>query len=221
MGRGLWHGFRKLRHLIRQPGLRRLRWCRARLEGRSLYLFARGEQAPPIPTSRVLLTNDKNELGTPRPALHWQLSGMDKHSVEVPVEAVGRDFEKLGIGRVEREPWLMDPSPAWPIDATASNYPLGGYHHMGTTRMSAGPKQGVVNPDCCIHGYENLHVAGSSVFPTGGWANPTLTILALAHRLGEHLIRSLKQPARENPGSVICYDIRGEGFPAASDSNLQ
>jgi len=60
-------------------------------------------------------------------------------------------------------------------------------HHMGTTRMSADAKTGVVDPNCRVHGMENLFVASSSVFPTSGYANPTLTILALALRLGDHL----------------------------------
>jgi choline dehydrogenase-like flavoprotein len=58
---------------------------------------------------------------------------------------------------------------------------------MGTTRMHADPRQGVVDADCRVHGVGNLFVAGSSVFPTGGSANPTLTIIALALRLADHL----------------------------------
>jgi choline dehydrogenase-like flavoprotein len=63
----------------------------------------------------------------------------------------------------------------------------GGYHHMGTTRMSVMPKDGVVNSDCRVHGTDNLYVAGSSVFATCGYANPTFTIGALALRLADHL----------------------------------
>jgi choline dehydrogenase-like flavoprotein len=58
---------------------------------------------------------------------------------------------------------------------------------MGTTRMAADPRQGVVDADCRVHGIDNLYVAGSSVFPTCGAANPTLTIVALALRLADHL----------------------------------
>jgi choline dehydrogenase-like flavoprotein len=58
---------------------------------------------------------------------------------------------------------------------------------MGGTRMSDDPRTGVVDADCRVHGYDNLYVAGSSVFPTGGWANPTLTIIAMALRLADHL----------------------------------
>ena len=58
---------------------------------------------------------------------------------------------------------------------------------MGTTRMHADPRRGVVDADCRVHGIANLYVAGSSVFPTSGAANPTLTIVALALRLAGHL----------------------------------
>ena len=62
-----------------------------------------------------------------------------------------------------------------------------GNHHLGTTRMSSDPRQGVVNADSRIHGVSNLYVAGSSVFPTYGSSNPTLNLIALTLRLGDHL----------------------------------
>ena len=57
--------------------------------------------------------------------------------------------------------------------------------------MSASKAEGVVDANCTVHGIANLHIAGSSVFTTGGWANPTLTLLALAHRLAQHIDRVL------------------------------
>jgi choline dehydrogenase-like flavoprotein len=63
----------------------------------------------------------------------------------------------------------------------------GGYHHMGTTRMSDHAKTGIVNGNCQVFGVNNLYIAGSSVFATSGAANPTLTLVALALRLAEHL----------------------------------
>ena len=68
---------------------------------------------------------------------------------------------------------------------------FGGYHHMGTTRMHDDPRRGVVDRDCRVHLVGNLFVAGSSVFPTGGFANPTLTLVALAARLAHALPRFL------------------------------
>lgn len=66
-------------------------------------------------------------------------------------------------------------------------------HHMGTTRMHIDPRQGVVNEQCRVRGVANLFVAGSSVFPTGGYANPTLTIVALSLRLADHVQQVLQQ----------------------------
>ena len=63
----------------------------------------------------------------------------------------------------------------------------GTFHHMGTTRMHEDPKQGVVDANCKMHGIANLFVAGSSVYTTGGYANPTLTLVALALRLADHI----------------------------------
>ncbi|MBA3891154.1 MAG: hypothetical protein H0X64_11565 [Gemmatimonadaceae bacterium] len=64
---------------------------------------------------------------------------------------------------------------------------------MGTTRMSDDPTQGVVDRDCRVHSVDNLYVAGSSVFPTGGYVNPTLTLTALALRLADHLLAHLSE----------------------------
>ncbi|HXI88019.1 MAG TPA: GMC family oxidoreductase, partial [Parvularculaceae bacterium] len=66
-------------------------------------------------------------------------------------------------------------------------------HHMGTTRMSATPKYGVVDGDCKVHGIENLYIGGSSVYPTGGGCNPTFTIVCLSLRLGDHLANRLQR----------------------------
>jgi choline dehydrogenase-like flavoprotein len=92
--------------------------------------------------------------------------------------------------------WVRDEGLELPYDRTVSNNPIGGYHHMGTTRMAADPRRGVVDGNCRVHGYRNLYIAGSSTFTTAGWANPTFTIVALALRLGEHLEREL-EPTRQ------------------------
>ena len=63
----------------------------------------------------------------------------------------------------------------------------GGAHHMGTTRMDEDPARGVTNGNAKVHHTHNLYVAGSSLFPTCGWSNPTLTIVATSIRLADHL----------------------------------
>jgi choline dehydrogenase-like flavoprotein len=67
---------------------------------------------------------------------------------------------------------------------------LGGFHHMGGTRMATSPARGIVDRNCKVFEQDNLYVAGSSVFPSGGHANPTLTIIQLALRLGDHLVQT-------------------------------
>ena len=64
---------------------------------------------------------------------------------------------------------------------------------MGTTRMHEDPKQGVVDRDARVHGMANLWIAGSSVFPTAGSSNPTLTLVALALRLAARLAREPRE----------------------------
>jgi choline dehydrogenase-like flavoprotein len=66
-----------------------------------------------------------------------------------------------------------------------------GAHHMGTTRMHADPRKGVVDAQCRAHGMSNLSIAGSSVFPAVGFSNPTLTILALALRIADNVRATL------------------------------
>jgi choline dehydrogenase-like flavoprotein len=147
---------------------------------KTTYLEALGEQAP-NPYSRVTLSEKRDALGLNQANLEWRLTELDKRSIRVNTQAVAQEFGRLNLGRVRLMDWLLDESPDWGPDL------IGGCHHMGTTRMSADPKTGVVNSDCRVHGIDNFYVAGSSVFSTGGYMNPTLTIVALALRLADHL----------------------------------
>ena len=75
-----------------------------------------------------------------------------------------------------------------------------GNHHMGSTRMAADAKQGVCDADCRVHGMSNLYIAGSSVYPTTGTVNPTLTLVALAVRMADHLKTRF---ANTQPGETL------------------
>ncbi len=160
----------------------------------ALYLLVRGEQAP-NPDSRVRLSSARDMLGQRRADLDWRLSPIDKRSAHAVTELVGAELARTSLGRITMDGWLRDGSPDWPTgldDGDHHNVLQGGHHHIGTTRMSADPSTGVVDANGKVWGKENLFMAGSSVFPTSGWANPTLTIVALSLRLGAHLAQQVR-----------------------------
>ncbi|XSG85482.1 MAG: FAD-dependent oxidoreductase [Methylohalobius sp. ZOD2] len=189
--RNLWHRYRATRKWIQRRLRKPVERIHYALGRKRVHVMVRAEQAPNA-ASRVTLDQARDALGMPLAKLDWRLSEIDKRSVAELTAQLDADFRRVGIGRLDLADWLREPGSAWPVDPTVSNHPIAGYHHMGTTRMSSDPAHGVVDADCRIHGYANLFVAGSSVFPSGGWANPTLTIVALAHRLADHLIRLRK-----------------------------
>jgi choline dehydrogenase-like flavoprotein len=149
-----------------------------RVSAEPLRLLSRAEQAP-NPESRVTLGPERDALGRRRARLDWRLSPIDRWSVRHTLELIGQEIADAGIGRFELA--LTADASSWPVPVR------GGAHHMGTTRMHDDPRHGVVDRHCRVHGVSNLYVAGSSTFPSVGYANPTLTIVALAIRLSDHV----------------------------------
>ncbi len=148
---------------------------------RAFQLFTRIEQAP-NPNSRITILDEKDELGVPRSHLHWELTPLEKRSIRKIYEIIGKECGKADIARVHMLDYLHDEQDeSWP------SFTGGGWHHMGTTRMSEDPKQGVVDPQCKVHGIDNLYVAGSSCYVTAAAPNPTLTLVALSLRLADHI----------------------------------
>ena len=132
----------------------------------------RGEMSP-ASANRVFLTGERNRAGLFRPSVRCVVDAEDFLSIDRTLRQLGRSLIETGKGRVRID------------NERLYQGVTGGGHMMGTTRMGATPSDSVVDRDCRVHGYENLFVAGSSVFPTGGFANPTLTIVALALRLAD------------------------------------
>ncbi len=130
--------------------------------------------------NRVSLGAARDALGRPVAHVRWRLDDDDVDRMRRTLALFDDAFRRAGIGHVELA--FADERDAWRAALEA------GKHHMGTTRMHPDPARGVVDADCRVHGTRNLYVAGSSVFPSGGFANPTLTIVALALRLAEHLV---------------------------------
>jgi choline dehydrogenase-like flavoprotein len=150
------------------------------IPSRSAILLLDLEQAP-NPESRVTLAVERDALGLRRVQANWQLGEMERRTAARFASFVGAEFARLGIGRCRIEPWLQDDR----LPMTSALHET--YHYIGTTRMADDPSAGVTDRNCAVHGMQNLFVAGSSVFSTAGQANPTLTIVALALRLADHL----------------------------------
>jgi len=131
----------------------------------------------PHPDNRVMLSAEKDAYGKPIPVVRHSATSLDKRSLLEIHRVLGDELRASGFGNLVSDLTECEP---WPINSDAS-------HHMGSTRMGTNPRTSVVDPDCRVHGVPKLYIAGSSVFPTGGYANPTYTIVALAIRLAEHL----------------------------------
>ena len=148
-------------------------------------IFIGFEQAP-NPNSKVYLNNKYDKLGQRQASLNWKLNETDELSINKVTTWLSEIVGVYGLGRINIGPDIKN------IEWTKNNSPIaGGYHHMGTTRMGSNVNESVVDKDCKYHQLNNLYLAGSSVFSTGGSTNPTLTIVALALRLAEHLKKRL------------------------------
>jgi choline dehydrogenase-like flavoprotein len=138
-------------------------------------ILAMAEQVPD-PNSRVRLIHAKDEFGVPMARLDWRLTNQDVDSYARSQDQLA---ERLVAGGYESIDSLVKRNSLPPAL-------LGAHHHMGTTRMSDDRRRGVVDRNSLVHGIDNLYVTGTSVFPTGGYANPTLTAMALALRVARH-----------------------------------
>ena len=145
--------------------------------GRRFYFYRSTVRSEMLPSAsnRVFLTGERNAAGMYRPRVRCVIGAEDFLSVERTLQLLGESLIESRKGRVRI------------LNRRLYRDPIGGGHIMGTTRMGTNRSDSVVDQDCRVHGYHNLFVAGSSVFPTGGYANPTLTIVALSLRLAETL----------------------------------
>lgn len=151
-------------------------------------LVCESEQVP-NPNSQITLSEQRDGLGQRKAKVNWQLAEEDLHTTQVFIKTLGEQLAAHFNTRIRIPEWLSSPYENW----TAQFRDVS--HHMGTTRMSATAKEGVVDKNCRMHALDNLYVAGSSVFTTSGQVNPTLTIVSLALRLADHLKHQLKEGA--------------------------
>lgn len=141
-----------------------------------------GEQAP-LATSRVTLSSRIDVLGMPKLRVDWRYSQSDIESLRGTLDLIAQEVEMAGVGRFEYQRETLEED--------LTRFGAYGGHHIGTTRMGNDERTSVVDRDCQVHSVNNLYIAGSAVFPTSSQANPTLTLLALALRLGDKLGRRL------------------------------
>ena len=144
----------------------------------ALLVHCSSEQMP-NPDSRIGLGRETDAFGLRNVTINWQLTAQDKRGMAAGHRLFGAEIGRAGLGRFQSS--VTDDDINWPIKM------WGNQHNIGTTRMHRDPRSGVVDENCRVHGVANLYVAGSSVFPTQGIANPTFTIVALALRLADHI----------------------------------
>lgn len=161
------------------------------------------EQAP-HPESRVLLDSTVDAFGMPRARLDWRIGELERRTLTGFARVVAAEIERLDLGKVRlaTEPDFSS------RDTLGSARDI--FHHMGTTRMSRTPEHGVTRHDLRCHDVDNLYIAGPSVFPASGIANPTFTALALSMRLGDHLKARMR-----NPTSALLREVHEAAEPAA------
>jgi len=149
------------------------------------WLAYHGEQLPAA-SNRVRLSSEVDETGLKRLAVSFDFAEEDLASLIRSHHALAEWITRRRIGTVE---WLY---PEETLSAAVRRQALDGYHQIGLTRMGASPRTSVVDGNCRCHDLTNLYVAGSSVFPVSGQANPTLPAVALALRLADHLKGELR-----------------------------
>ena len=171
--------------VISQPGMllralgARLNDQRVRHKIDQIGFVATCEQRPDC-DSRIQLGQRRDRLGLPIAEIDWRISGQERASQAALAQAIAGEFRRLGLPPARPADWVRDGRYE---DAVF----VGSCHPTGTTRMASDPRCGVVDAECQVHGVEALYAMGSSVFPTGGHANPTLMIVALAVRLARRL----------------------------------
>ncbi len=150
-------------------------WRKAKFDHLRLTAFVEQE---PDPENRITLSDHRDCNGRPLPHLSYRESEATKASIAKSMRVMATALGDRGFGNLRHDESEL---------AHLMHYNQYGLHQMGSTRMSQDPRRGVVDLDCRVHGFSNLFIAGSSVFPTGGAANPTWTIASLALRLSKYL----------------------------------
>ncbi len=176
--------------LVRAGGIR---WSRVPAGEPAFDVELQTELVPDAGNRLTLSEHGRDELGLPRASVRWRWSERELSSVRGTGRLLAGEFARAGVGRLDIPP------PEAPPELTSPSS-----HQMGTTRMHRDPARGVVDAEGRVHGVPNLWIGGASTFPTGGYANPTLSIVALALRLADGLRKRRREdqrPVVRDPGT--------------------
>lgn len=168
------------------PNISRGGWSHLRNNHRRFEYFELVQQIEqaPDPNNRITLGGGTDRFGGRLPRVHARFCAVDLESARLSQELLNAELARAGVGTVVRD----ETAPFPDLHQTG-----GIYHTLGGTRAHIDPKQGVVDGNACVHDMTNLYITGGSVFTTGGYANPTLTMAALALRLGHRLEAEYKR----------------------------
>lgn len=153
-------------------------WWKDTLKGslpKTFELLAMAEQRGHF-DNHVFLSDERNSLGWRKLRVNWTYSEDDKNAVDRGAAPIIDALDDAGFGRITR------------LGAVRHTENYSCHHASGTLRMATDPSEGVVDPTCRTHDHDNLYVAGMSVFPSVGFANPTLTSMALGVRIADTIV---------------------------------
>lgn len=167
-------------HMLRDRKLAQRKFPSIIIRSRAnLYSLDFHAEQQPNPASRVFLGDQVDALEMPKLCVDWRYTEQDVDTVRRAIALLAEDLQGSGIGQLDYDPAS--------VEREMTRYGAYGGHHIGTARMGCDPRTSVVDPDCRVHGVQNLFIASAAVFPTSSQANPTLTIVAMALRLAAHL----------------------------------
>ena len=145
------------------------------------YVISFSAEQKPIKENKVYLSKNKDSLGIPKVNIKWEIRNDVYDSLEFVLKDFGKELINIDYGRIGIDQNIFDKN----LKNSGKIY--ANYHHIGGTIMGNDIKKSVVDKNLKVHKFQNLYIAGSSVFPSIGHANPTYTILALSIRLANHL----------------------------------
>ncbi|MGB4776941.1 GMC oxidoreductase [Microbacterium sp.] len=165
-----------------QANLGRGGWSTRRMRDYTHFEVMHQAEQAPHPDNRITLSETPDAFGLPKVDIRVKWHDQDAEAIARAQDVFARALPRVGWGTYT--PARRDGRPV--VHSHSSN------HFMGTTRMNASPRLGVVDGEGAVYDTPNLYVASTSVLPSGGWGNVTLTGIALALRAADSVARAAR-----------------------------